>query len=332
MHVLGFDGLKSMLEKSADSSGVMLTFHSVGDTDAVASAYALKSLVHNARIATPDRITANARHILERLGFDSSINAEFIDNAQLVIMLDVNNFDDCGAFGAKLRDFKGNILIIDHHLMKQIENDNVYIFNSEGYSSTSGIIMSALEELGIPIKKETAVLLALGILSDSAEFKNSTPLTFRQIGTLLSIANIDYPTLLQYLEHTASPNDRMELILNMSKASLQIIDGLVFMEGFSEHSANIVADNAIRIGADVALFYSETKGEISFSARLRPPLDKKYDIHLGYIMKKLASLINGTGGGHPCAAGAYGREPYGIDDFINHFNMSMRERIEKRSN
>ncbi|MEM0150140.1 MAG: DHH family phosphoesterase [Candidatus Micrarchaeaceae archaeon] len=330
MHVLDFDGLKEMLSAGRRSGKVMLTFHSVGDTDAVASAYALNSFLANSAIAMPDTITANAKRILERLGLESNIKADFMPAAQLIIMLDVNNFEDCGAFESMLKDFKGNILIIDHHLMKQIDSSNVYIFNSERYSSTSSIVLQAMESMHVPISKNIAILLALGILSDSAEFKNSSPLTFEQMGRLLDFAHIDYPTLLEYMQHIASPEDRAELLLKLSKASIVVKYGMVFMEGFSEHNANILADDAIKIGADVALFYSTANGEISFSARLRPPLDKEYGIHLGYIMKELAPIIGGSGGGHPCAAGAYGRDLEGIENFIEHFNNSIRERIERK--
>ena len=328
MHVLDFDGLKSMLSGSK-ANGAMLTFHSIGDTDAIASAYALMSYLPKSSIATPDRITANARSMLGKLGFENAISSKFMGDAKLIIMLDVNNFEDCGPFGPMLKSFSGNILIIDHHLLKWIESDNVHVFNSEGYSSTSSIVLSILEALGFSIDRSTAILLALGILSDSAEFKNSNPLTFEQIGRLMGMAHIDYPTLLEYTQHVASPEDRATLLLSMFKAGVLVKYGLVFVEGFAEHNANIVADNAIRIGADVALFYSFSNGEIAFSARLRPPLDKKFGIHLGYIMKKLAPIIGRTGGGHPCAAGAYGVEAKGIENFIEHFSTSIKERAEK---
>ncbi|MGC8651882.1 MAG: DHH family phosphoesterase [Candidatus Micrarchaeia archaeon] len=329
MHVLDFEALKTMLSGSRHAKA-MLTFHSIGDTDAIASAYALKAYMQSAVIAVPDRITANASHMLSKLGISNAIDTKFNGDAELVVMLDVNNFEDCGPFEAQLKSFNGQILIIDHHLLKQIASDNVYIFNSEEYSATSSIVFAVLEALGFGVDRSTAVLLALGILSDSAEFKNSTPLTFEQLGKLMGISHVDYPTLLEYMQHIADPEDRAALLASMFKAGVHVKYGMVFVEGFAEHNANILADNAIKIGADVSLFYSLSSGEISFSARLRPPLDKKFGIHLGYTMKKLAPLINGTGGGHPCAAGAYGTDPSGIENFIERFGTSIRERVEKQ--
>ncbi|MCL4373650.1 MAG: DHH family phosphoesterase [Candidatus Marsarchaeota archaeon] len=329
MHVLDFAGLQELLSRSRSAKDVMLTFHSIGDTDAIASAYALKALLPGATIATPDRITSNARSTLDKLGLESMISSKFADGSSLVVMLDVNNFEDCGPFEEKLKGFKRDILIIDHHLMKELEGDNIYIFDNEEYTATSSIVFAAMEGLGFAVDKVTAILLALGILSDSAEFKNSSPLTFEQMGRLLAIAHISYPELLRYMQHIASAEDRASLLTSMFKASVNVMYGLVFVVGFAEHNANVMADNSIKIGADVALFYGISRGEITFSARLRPPLDKEFGLHAGYIMKKLAPLIGGTGGGHPCAAGAYGPNTEGKESFIERFMESIRERVEK---
>ena len=43
----------------------LLTFHSIGDTDSISSAFALLKFFNNATIATPDFITGNSRRILE---------------------------------------------------------------------------------------------------------------------------------------------------------------------------------------------------------------------------------------------------------------------------
>ncbi|MGC8669679.1 MAG: DHH family phosphoesterase [Candidatus Micrarchaeia archaeon] len=327
MKVLDFELLTEKL-KSMHDKRIAITFHSIGDTDAIASAYALKAYLPNSKILTPDIITSNAKHITRELGFKDSIQNVFDPNVESVIMLDVNNFEDCGPFERNLNSFGNEILIIDHHLMKQISKENVSIFNSESYSSTSSIVFSALEALGFSIERNIAIMLALGILSDSAEFKNSNALTFEQIGKLISMTNVDYNTLLQYIHHVAMPEERAEMLMGLFKSSVSVKYGLLFVQGFAKNGANILADNAIRVGADVAIFYSISNGEVSFSARLRPPLDKKFDIHLGYIMKKLAPLIDGTGGGHPCAAGAYGKEQSGINDFIENFNLAIKERVE----
>ncbi|MGC9190933.1 MAG: DHH family phosphoesterase [Candidatus Micrarchaeia archaeon] len=329
MHVISFDDLKLLLQSSSSKKAI-LTFHSIGDTDAIASAFALHAYMKNSVIATPDRITANARSILNKLGFNpNDISNEFPEDADIAVMLDVNNFEDCGSFAGKLSSFKGKLLIIDHHMLKQIENENLYVFNSEHFSATASIVMKALDDLSVHLDKNTLLLLALGIISDSAEFKNSNPLTFMQIGRIMEKTGESYPSLLNYMWHNISPEDKASFITSLFKAAVHIRNSLVFVEGHAEHSANVLADDAIKIGADVALFHSSSNGEISISARLRPPLDSKYSLHMGYIMKKLAPLIDGTGGGHPCAAGAYGKQAEGLEEFIAQFNDYIYRKTER---
>ncbi|MGI0134625.1 MAG: DHH family phosphoesterase, partial [Candidatus Micrarchaeaceae archaeon] len=306
MELLTFEGLKSLLGEYKDKR-VMLTFHSIGDTDSVSSAFALSEYMQNATIVTPDFITSNCKRLLQNLKFsEDKVTTDFDDNAELVVMLDVNNFKECGQFSDRLSAFKGRILIIDHHAPNEIGMKNVATFNNEGYASTSSIVYDALEAIGHTPSKKMAALIALGIISDAADFINSTPKTFTQVGKLLELSGVDYPTLLQNIQHIATPDSRKESILGLFGASAIIKGKLLFVYGQVPFHANHSADNALKIGADVSLFYTINKEEVSFSSRLRAPLDKRLGIHLGVLMKGLAPMINGTGGGHPCAAGAYG--------------------------
>ena len=117
MNIIDFEILRSTLTDYR-TKRIMLTFHSLGDTDSVSSAFGLAEYFTNSTIATPDFITANSKRILDQLGFDQNrVTNKFDDAADLVIMLDVNNFEDCGAFKEKLEARKKPILIIDHHIV-----------------------------------------------------------------------------------------------------------------------------------------------------------------------------------------------------------------------
>ncbi|MDE1868599.1 MAG: DHH family phosphoesterase [Candidatus Micrarchaeota archaeon] len=307
MELLTFDGLKSLLEEHKEKR-VMLTFHSIGDTDSVSSAFALSEYMKNATIATPDFITNNCKRMLQRLGFrESMIKTEFDDGADLIIMLDVNNFEECGPFAERLAHFGKKILVIDHHARNEISGHDVLSFNDEGYNSTTSIVYDALERLGHTVGGKTAALIAIGIISDSADFINSFPKTFTQVGKLLETSGMGYSELLENIRHVASPESRLESITGLFGATAEVRHKLLFVYGRASFHANHFADNALKVGADVSIFYAITGNDVTFSARLRSPLDKELGIHLGVIMRDLAPVINGTGGGHPCAAGVYGK-------------------------
>ncbi|MFI5412705.1 MAG: bifunctional oligoribonuclease/PAP phosphatase NrnA [Candidatus Micrarchaeales archaeon] len=329
MDVIDFEALKFIVKENEEKN-VVLTFHSMGDTDAVSSAIAVAACFKNAKIIMPDFITTNATRILRRLGFDmKSISNDFDESADLIVMLDVNNFEDCGPFRYKLESFKNEILILDHHTPKEIAKQNVMVFNDEHYNSASSIVYDLLDALSVEIDKNIAEILLSGIISDSANLVNTTSKTFMQIGKLLETAQTDYTTLLDKMGHVAEPNARAKTITDLKESRVEVIDDLLFVYGKAHSHANLAADSAVRIGADVALFYAENEKEISFSSRLRSPLDKKLGIHLGVIMRAIAKSINGTGGGHPCAGGAYG--PLGSDpkQFERLFISEITKRISR---
>ncbi len=306
MEKLSFDALEFIAKENKDKR-VLITFHSVGDTDAVSSAVSLLDYFTNASVATPDFITTNAGRILKKLGFEpETITNKFDESADLVIMTDVNNFEDCGPFKYRLEGFKGDILIIDHHMQKEIGRERVSIFNDENYNSACSIVYELLVALGARISETTSKIILSGIISDSADLKNAGSKTFMQIGELLGAVGMDYPTFLDQMVHVADVQGRAKTLNDIIGARVDLYGDMLIMHGRAHSHANIAADYAIKIGADVGFFYAENDRELSFSARLRPPLDNKLGIHLGVIMKSIAARLNGNGGGHPCAAGAYG--------------------------
>lgn len=330
MEIIDFEALRETICSYKDKK-VTLTFHTIGDTDSVSSAFALAEYLARPTISTPDFITTNSTRMLERLGIDGKrMTKDFDDASDLVVLLDVNNFDDCGAFKEKLEAYRGKILIIDHHAPQEIDRDNVLVFNNEIYSSTTSIVYELLKSLGFDIPGTIARLLAMGIISDSAEFRNSTYKTFTEMGELLHIANADYASLLSEMRHTASIGARESTIHDLFGSKLTIVSGLLYAEGAVKSHSNQAAEDAIKIGADLALFHSISEKEISFSARLRPPLDKELHLHLGRIMKEIAPIIGGHGGGHPCAAGAYGSSTSKSEEFSSEFVSDIAGIVNSR--
>ncbi len=307
----------------------MLTFHSIGDTDAVSSAVAISKCFEKSEISTPDIITSNANRILDGVGFSEiHIQSEFYREAEIIVLLDANDFDECGRFKGEMERFEGQILIVDHHLPNSKYGDNVYVFDEESYCATASIAYEVLKKLGKNIDERLAKLLLAGIISDSAELRNSTPETFMQIGELLEDAKTNYYSIRKLMSHEESAEARAWAIKDLLGANVYIKDGLLFVSGKAHAHANLSADNAIRLGADIAIFYSENENEISFSARLNIDLDKKYNIHLGKVMRQLAPIIKGNGGGHPAAAGAYGPLKHASQEFLDRFFEECLKKVE----
>ncbi len=329
MRKINIDELEEMLRVNRHK-GVVLVSHSIADADFMSSAIALSSYLDHPRMTVPDKISSSIEGILKKEGIKYSTSTSLGDY-DVAIMLDVNDFDGCGNLGAELKRADKPIIIIDHHAPKDIQKDSVYAFDGEGYTSASSIIYHILKDLGATISQEEAKLLLIGIVSDSADLRNSTPQTFDDVSELMRTARTDYPTIQNIISYDLTSRERYRIIDSISKSGKMMINGLLLVYGRSEVPAHITSYMSIKVGADIALFYSMYKDEISFSVRIRHPADKKYGIHAGILMRDVSGIIGGIGGGHPCAAGAYGKYKDKQQQFIDEFIKRVTEAANKHA-
>ncbi|VVB77001.1 DHHA1 domain protein [uncultured archaeon] len=299
---------EELCAKLADYKGrkVALTFHSIGDRDGVGSATALAEYFDNAVVVTPDFITNNAKRMLEYTGKTKYVGNDFPRDCELLIVLDANNVDVLGKFREELKRFQGELLFIDHHLPHEDIKGEVVAFNSESYNSASSIVCAVLRSLKAQVTKNMAFLLLNGVIADSAGLNNAFPQTFRQIADLVETSGTSFSFINEYFHSSVPVRNRYETVMDIREAGSEIAGNYVLMYGRATEHANVVADAAMELGADAAVFWAMTDREATLSARLRPPLDQKLGIHLGKFMEGVAGIVGGTGGGHACAAGAYG--------------------------
>jgi nanoRNase/pAp phosphatase (c-di-AMP/oligoRNAs hydrolase) len=333
LKLLSFFELLEFLKDSRDKR-VLLTFHSVGDRDGVASAMALSAVIENSVIATPDFITKNAKQMLQMADCNQRLSSKFPKSIDLVIVTDANRYESLGSFCEKVRMFDGDVLFVDHHIMPKelpVEKKR-FLFNDERYNSTSSIAYELLKRQGVKVGKMTALMLLSGIIADSADFQNASPDTFREIAELLDMARTDYSEILEHFHSSIPVESRYEMIGDILSSSAERAGKYVFVHGKVEGRANSAADAAIRMGADASLFWTFRKNEVSVSARLRSPLDRKLGMHLGALMQDLGAKINGNGGGHPCAAGAYGPGKDIAPEGISGAMKVMRDKLSGADN
>lgn len=327
MRKVAFKELCGILKEYKDRK-VLLTFHSIGDRDGVGSAAALSSFFTNSIIATPDFITNNAKKMLEYVGRFGRLETRFHEDSDLAVILDANTPDVLGEFKERLSKFNGSVLIVDHHAPHDDFNGDVSSFNDETYNSTASIVYDALKALGAEVPKDAAFLLLNGIIADSADLRNSSPKTFRQIADLLEISKVDYSFISEYFHANVPVNNRYETVEDICASKAEIVGDYVIMYGRARARANVAADAALNLGADAAVFWVTTEREASLSARLLSPLDKKLGIHLGLVIEGVAKTVGGTGGGHACAAGAYGPRREGAQDAGEEVVRKIKEKME----
>ncbi len=310
----------------------LITFHSIGDRDCIGSSIPLSKIFKNVQISTPDFITKNSSKLLENLQLNNLINTFSKIDVDLIIVLDSNRFELLSNAKEFIILSKAEVLFIDHHELpsKSDYYSNQFIFNDEDYNSTSSIIYEVLKKIGTNINNNDSILLLNGIVSDSANFENSSPLTFLQISELLKNSGLRYSEAIS-AQQLMSPISRKNILTDLLNAKITQKGRYLIISGMALHHANLAAEAALKSGADFSIFYSIHENEVSISARLRSSLDKELGIHLGRLMEPLGSILDGTGGGHPCAAGAYGSKKVAIKLAFNKVIDEISEKFILKS-
>ena len=293
------DAVRSLVGKAA-----IITFHSLGDLDACASALALSHhLGKDALVAPPDRTNSESRRILgnalaSTLSFEEA-RKRFPEAP--IILLDANDRSILPQFAHDTDEGENKLfLIIDHHASDEnsVHAKNEWIVPDS--PSTCELVGSLIDK----VDAQEARWLILGILSDSAGLVRANSKTFATMAKLLEKSDLDYENMLSSLEQPSSSSSRAIVLEGLRQAVWLEKEGFLIATAMVSSHESHVADALVGAGADVAFVGTQDKKGSRISARLRPALAEKIDLPL--VMKEVGRVIDGDGGGHSCAAGASG--------------------------
>jgi len=300
----------------------IITFHSLADLDACASALALaQHMGKKCIIAMQDRINSQSKRVL---GEDAAKFFEFgraikkFPEAQ-IILLDCND----KMLLPKMQSQKVHILI-DHHAKSANCINAKYEWVNPEFSSCSQMVSSLLKSADA----KQAKILILGILADSANLLSADSDAFFQIARLLEICGEDFERL-QSLLHAPRPAEGRVAVLeglrNISFAKKgDVVCAIAQVCSCESH----VADAFIRAGADGAFVGSGSKNSAKISARIRGRMEAH--INLPALMDEVGKIIDGSGGGHPLAAGASGKNAQKLEEALNFAQKKFFEHTAPR--
>lgn len=275
---------------------IVITFHSLGDVDAAGAAIALsRALGKKAIIAPPDRLAAAARKLLDFTGTQTTLFSEIKrEKGDYIIVLDSSS----PAMLPHLAGIQPD-LMIDHHARHGGEITAKKTINDSTASSTCEMLCFLIK----PKDKISAIALLLGIISDSANFRNAQSRTFEAVAHLLPLSGISYSQLLSLSQSPESLSERIEALRSCESVSADRVgEHIIALAMAKSHEAHF-ADMLIHMGADIAFVGCQAE-EGRISARMRETLRGK--LQLGKIMHEIGKIMGGSGAGHECAAGATG--------------------------
>ena len=285
---------------------ILMSLHRQPDGDSIGSTLAialgLRRLGHQVTVASPDPVP----HAYDFLpGVETIVPWQQVVPGQydLVALYDCADERRAGA-PSPLTDYAARILQVDHHATNSRYGDVVFV--DPLAAASAELAHRTLEVLGVTVDRDLAILLYVGLETDTGGFRyaTTTPASHRLAARLLD-AGID-PGEVSELVYERQTVGGLRL-LGMALHSLRLRPDLSLAyfvlsdEDFREAGATVqdaetigIVDYARRLeGVEVAaLLRSEGAGEVKLSLRSKGAVD----------VSALAARLDG--GGHARAAGA----------------------------
>lgn len=299
----------SSLLSKASRSNCLITFHSLGDLDALAGAYVFSRFCKNAKIVIPDHINAEARHF----ALQNALTLYSLADVQgekfgLTILLDCSSAKLAPHLAGRKID-----AIIDHHEKHDDELFAPLKIKDENASSVCEMLSFLL-----PAKKideKTAFALAAGIVSDSAHFRSANAKTFKAMHALLQKCGCSYQQLLKQCHVPEDFSQRTTTLQSFQRMQFENAGSYIIAWSITNAYESHAALSLIGIGADFAFVGHAGKKMARISARMDSSLS--LPISMADVMREVAPLIGGSGGGHKYAAGASGDSPARLNEALS---------------
>jgi len=284
------------LVSSLKGKRAILTFHSLGDLDAVGSAIALRrALGSKCIIAPPDRPSSSARKLLAYSGEETTLFSDVkLTSKDIVVALDSASPHLMAHLAGITPD-----LLIDHHTRFGGEIRAKHEICDPVASSTCEMLYFILK----PTDRLSCIALLIGLVSDTSAFKYATPRTFEAASALLEHSGMSYSQILPIAVSPESLSERIEALRSCKSVSAEKIGEHVIATAMAKSHEAHFAEVLVHLGADAAFVGCEGEdGRIS--ARMRDTMAGR--LHLDRIMFEVGKVLGGRGSGHELAAGASG--------------------------
>jgi phosphoesterase RecJ-like protein len=297
---------------SLDAKFISLLCHHNADPDAICSAYALRSLLKQARptleveIGAAHGISRLSKHLLQHVPIGIR-DLPSIEKADAVVLLDTNTIQQLDSLAEIVKIQKTPMIVIDHHAAHPdtLLRAKLCIMN-EMSSSTCEIIYNFYKQANVKVGENEAKALFLGIAFDTRHFVLANSSTLKTIAELVDLG-VNAQETLPLLSLPMDFSERVARLKACRRVKLfRINEWIIALSHVSAYQAS-AARALIELGADVAAVAGEKTENVEVSLRATREFGKQTGVHLGRdVAKPLGEYMHGMGGGHSTAAGANG--------------------------
>jgi phosphoesterase RecJ-like protein len=308
---------KQFVKRITESNRVLITAHVRPDSDCIGSEVAMSRVLRklgksvmivNGQRTPPTLQTTDPENLVRPLEELTGAEREWVDNIDLLLILDTRSWQQLGAMGGVIRASRATKIVLDHHNLGDDIGAELYV--NKTAEATGRLVFEAVQRLGVPITKEIADPIFAAVATDTGWFRFSavTPITFRIAAELLECGvKVDEQYRLLY---ECESLGRIRLIGRALAKTEPMRDGFMMITSIMQEDLKAagalpsdtedIINMTLKVsGSRIAVLFSEQEhGGFKVSFRSRCELD----------CSVLARRFGG--GGHKAAAGASIDKPY----------------------
>ncbi len=305
--------MKRLLDYIRESEKVFIMYHISPDPDAIGSAIALarilRKLGKKVEVFKEKNMNDQVTAIVESSGEALVEKPSFTDGLLIVVDTSALSMINQETFNS----FKGKKIAIDHHSRRESYDGFDYVFVDDTAIATAILILELSKELGVELDRETARLLGIAMITDSANFVIADSRLFRSLAEIVEI--VDYQELMNIANMPLNFSERVARLKATSRVKLYFVDNFIIATTTSSAFEGSIARALVELGADVS-FVASVNHPTRLSSRARQELVQA-GLHLGRdILPKVAARYNCDAGGHAGAAGMNGFDKDKIDEVL----------------
>ncbi|MFQ6075736.1 MAG: bifunctional oligoribonuclease/PAP phosphatase NrnA [Candidatus Bathyarchaeia archaeon] len=291
---------------------IVILCHHNADPDAVCSAFAISQLLKrvfprlDVEIAAALGLSQISQHIVKAIPI-RMVSSPRIEEADLLFLVDTNTVQQLEDWGPRVESSGKPLIVIDHHTLHPKTLSLAFLtIADENSPSTCEVVYRLFKEARVPVTKDEALPLFLGMAYDTKHFTLANSKTFKVAAELVDVG-VNAKKALTLLSIPMELSERIARLKAAKRLCLvNIGEWLLAVSHVSSHQAS-AARALIALGAHVAVVVGKREQSLRISLRSVEDFHKKTDIHLGRdIAMPLGEYIHGMGGGHSTAAGANG--------------------------
>lgn len=277
----------------------VILVHGNADMDAIGSAYALKMAFPDADIYAPNSIDRVSKIVCEKIGVEYKESCDLSAYEQIVVV-DTSSPEQLEG----VPELPKNTIVIDHHLPTGKWDEYDFYCDPER-TSCCEIIKDILDENGIPIDRDMALMLIGGMITDSGHFQFAKPGLLTAFADLMERCSINMDEAYNLTMAPVSMSEKIAMLKAIERTKFDRVGNLIVATSYGGSFEASACRAIMTAGADVVFVGSQRDDTFRLSARATQEAVRK-GVNLGEIMKGIGSETQTDGGGHAGAAGISG--------------------------